>query len=127
VRLLIKPHDRQLARLNYNSNKLKKLPKRARNVASRLLSRQLQKGEPLRSLRLVVRLQVLQQAHHHLDHDTAEQSSSHQNIDSYIYQSRPLELNTRKHRNCSDRTWLSSLNLSCCFDVGERALTRHAR
>jgi hypothetical protein len=29
--------------------------------------------------------QVLQQAHHHLNHDTAERSGSQQNIDSYIY------------------------------------------
>jgi hypothetical protein len=36
-----------------------------------------------------------QQAHHHLNHDTAEQSSSHQNKDSCIYQSRPVELNTK--------------------------------
>jgi hypothetical protein len=41
VRLLIEPHDRQLARLNNDSNKLKRLPRRARNVALRLLSRQL--------------------------------------------------------------------------------------
>jgi hypothetical protein len=67
------------------------------------------------------------QPHHHLNHDTAEQSSSHQNIDSYIYQSRPIELNTRKYRDYSDRTWLNSLNLSCCFGVGERALRRAGR
>jgi hypothetical protein len=59
VRLLIELHGPRLVELNNNSNKLKKLPKRVRNVASRLLSRQLQKREPLRSLRLVVRLQVL--------------------------------------------------------------------
>jgi hypothetical protein len=85
VRLLIEPHDRQLARLDNDSNKLLKLPKRARNVASRLLSRQLQRREPLRSLREVARPQVLQQAYYHLNHDTAEQSSSQQNIDSYTY------------------------------------------
>jgi hypothetical protein len=113
VRLLIEPYDRQLARLNNDSNKLKKLLKMVRNVALRLLSRQLQKGELLRSLRLVVRLQVLQQAHHHLNHDTAEQSSSHQNIDSYIYQSTPLDLNTRKYRDNSYRTWLNSFMLAC--------------
>jgi hypothetical protein len=76
VRLLIEPYDKQLARLNNDSNKLKKLPKRVRSVALRLLLRQLQKRELLRSLRIVVRPQVLQQAHHHLNHDTAEQSSS---------------------------------------------------
>jgi hypothetical protein len=113
VRLLIERHDRQLLELNNDSNKLKKLPKRVRNAALRLLLRQLQKGEPLRSLRQVVRLQVLQQAHHHLNHDTAEQSSSHQSIDSYIYQSRPLELNTRKYRDNNYRTWLNSFMLEC--------------
>jgi hypothetical protein len=41
VRLLIELHDRQLVELNNDSNKLKKTPKRVRNVASRLLSRQL--------------------------------------------------------------------------------------
>jgi hypothetical protein len=55
VRLLIEPHDRQLTRLNNDSNKLLKLPKRVRNVASGLLLRQLQKREQLRSLRAVVR------------------------------------------------------------------------
>jgi hypothetical protein len=34
---------------------------------------------------VVVRPQVLQQVPHHLNHDTAEQSSSQQNIDSYIH------------------------------------------
>jgi hypothetical protein len=87
VKLQIKPPEPRLVELNNDSNKLKKLPKRVSNVASRLLLRQLQKGEPLRSLRVVVRPHVLQQAHHHLNRDTAEQSSSHQNIDSYIYQS----------------------------------------
>ena len=82
MRLLIEPHNRQLARLNNDSNKLRKLPKRARNVASRLLSRQLQKREQLRSLRVVMRPQVLQRAYRRLNHDTAEQSSSQQNIDS---------------------------------------------
>ena len=72
MRLLIEPHDRQLARLNNDSNKLKKLPKGARNAAFRLLSRQLQKREQLRSLRVVVRPQLLQQAYHHLNRDTAE-------------------------------------------------------
>jgi hypothetical protein len=37
VRLLIEPHDRQLARLNNDSNKLKKLPKRVRKEALRFL------------------------------------------------------------------------------------------
>jgi hypothetical protein len=109
VRLLIELHDRQLLELNNDSNKLKKTPKRVRNIASRLLSRQLQKREQLRSLRVVVRPHVLQQAHHYLNRDTAEQLSSHQNIDSYICQSRPLELITRKYRDSSDRTWLDSL------------------
>jgi hypothetical protein len=59
VRLLIELHGPRLVELNNDSNKLKKLPKRVRNVALRLLLRQLQKREPLRSLRLVVRLQVL--------------------------------------------------------------------
>jgi hypothetical protein len=41
VRLLIEPYDKQLVRLNNDSNKLKKLPKRVRSVALRLLLRQL--------------------------------------------------------------------------------------
>jgi hypothetical protein len=77
VRLQIEPHEPQLVELNNDPDKLKRLPKGLRNVASRLLLRQLQKKEQVRSLRLVVRLRVLQQAHHHLNHDTAEQSSSH--------------------------------------------------
>jgi hypothetical protein len=77
MRLLIELHEPRLVELNNDSNKLKKLPKGVRNVALRLLSRQLQKREPLRSLRLAVRLQVLYQAHHHPNHDTAEQLSSH--------------------------------------------------
>jgi hypothetical protein len=84
VRLLIELHDRQLVELNNDSNKLKKTPKRVRNIALRLLLRQLQKREQLRSLRVVVRPYVLQQAHYYLNRDTAEQLSSHQNIDSYI-------------------------------------------
>jgi hypothetical protein len=56
VRLQIEPYEPRLVELNNDSNKLKKLPKRVRNVASKLLLRQLQKREPLRSLRLVVRL-----------------------------------------------------------------------
>jgi hypothetical protein len=76
VRLLIEPHDRQLVGLNNDSSKLKKLPKEARGDALRHLLRQAQKREQLRSLRVVVRSQVLQQAHYHLNHDTAEQSSS---------------------------------------------------
>ncbi|KAF1359480.1 hypothetical protein EJ07DRAFT_120225 [Lizonia empirigonia] len=71
------------------------------------------KKEQLRSLRVVVRPQVLQQAHHHLNHDTADQSNSQQNIDSYIYESRPIELNSRESRNNSDRTWLNNLILRC--------------
>jgi hypothetical protein len=41
VRLLIELHDRQLVELNNDSNKLKKLPKRARNAILRLPLRQL--------------------------------------------------------------------------------------
>ena len=127
MRLLIEPHDRQLARLNIYSNKLKKLPKRARNVALRLLSRQIQKREQLRSLRVVVSPQVLQQAYHHLNHDTAEQSSSQQNTDSYIYRLRSIELNSKKYRDYSHRTWLNSFMLWCRFWCSERALRRAAR
>jgi hypothetical protein len=60
---------------------------------------------------------VLHQAHHPHNHDTAEQSGSHQNIDSYIYQSRPLELNFRKYRDSSHRTWLNSLMFSAGVSV----------
>jgi hypothetical protein len=77
VRLLIELYEPRLVELNNDSNKLKKLPKRVRNVALRLLLRQLQKREPLRSLRLAVRLQVLYQAHYYPNHDTAEQLSSY--------------------------------------------------
>jgi hypothetical protein len=76
---------------------------------------------------VVGRPQVLHRAHHPHNHDTADQSGSHQNIDSYIYQSRPVKLNTRKYHDYSNRTWLNSLKLSCYFDVGERALTRPGR
>jgi hypothetical protein len=65
-------------------------------------------------LRVVERVQVLQQADHHLSHDTAEQSSSQQNIDSYICVLRPVELNFRKYRDNSDRTWLNSFKCGCC-------------
>jgi hypothetical protein len=41
VRLLIKPLEPRLVELNNDSNKLKKLPKGVRNVALRLLLRQL--------------------------------------------------------------------------------------
>jgi hypothetical protein len=34
----------------------------------------------------------------------------------------PLELNSKKYRDSSDRTWLNSLKSSYCFGVGERAL-----
>jgi hypothetical protein len=64
---------------------------------------------------------VLQQADYHLSHDTAEQSSSQQNIDSYIYELRPLELNSRKYRDNSDRMWLNSFKFGCCSGVSERA------
>jgi hypothetical protein len=63
----------------------------------------------------VERTQVLQQAHHHLNHDTAERLSYQQNIDSCIYQSMPLDLNTRKYRVDNYCTWLNSLKLSCWF------------
>jgi hypothetical protein len=70
---------------------------------------------------------VLQQAHHHLNHDTAEQSSSQQNIDSYIYQSRPLELNTRKCCDSSDCTWLNSLKFGAGVGVQSGSPRRAAR
>jgi hypothetical protein len=44
----------------------------------------------------VGRPQVLQPAHRQLDHDSAGLSSSPPNISSYIYQSRRIELNTKK-------------------------------
>jgi hypothetical protein len=53
VRLLIEPRDRQLARLNNDSNKLKKLPKRARGGASRLLSKLIKKRDLSQSLKVV--------------------------------------------------------------------------
>jgi hypothetical protein len=123
-RLLTRPHEQLLVELNNDFNKLKRRLKRVRSIASRLLSKQLQNRELPRRLKVVERPQVLQQGQHHLNHDTAEQSSSPQNIDNYIYQLRPIELNTRKDRDSSDRTWLSSLMFCCCFDVGERALLR---
>jgi hypothetical protein len=49
--------------------------KRVRGIALKLLLNQLLKRELLRRLRVVKRPQVLQQAYHHLSHDTAEQSS----------------------------------------------------
>jgi hypothetical protein len=52
VRLLIEPHDRQLVRLN-DSNKLKKIPKKVRRGASRLLSRLIKKRSLLRGLEVV--------------------------------------------------------------------------
>jgi hypothetical protein len=73
-----------------------------------------------------VKPQVLQQAHYHLNHDTAEQSSSQQSIDSYIYQSRPVELNTRKYRDYSYSALLNSFMLRCRFWCSERALRRAA-
>jgi hypothetical protein len=84
-RLLTRPHEQLLVELNNDFNKLKRRLKRVRSIASRLLSKQLQNRELLRRLKVVERPQVLQQAHHHLNHDTAGQSSSQQNIDSYIY------------------------------------------
>ena len=41
--------------------------------------------ESMEDVKAVVKPQVLQRAHHHLNHDTAEQSSSQQSIDSYVY------------------------------------------
>jgi hypothetical protein len=83
-RLLIEPHKQLLVGLNNDSNKLKKYPKTVRGIASRLLLKQLQKRELLLRLRIVERLQVLQQAHHHYNHDTAEPSISQLDLDSYI-------------------------------------------
>jgi hypothetical protein len=60
---------------------------------------------------------VLQQAHRHLNHDTASRSSSQQNIDSYIDSSRPLDLNTRKYRVNNYCAWLNSLKLAASFGV----------
>jgi hypothetical protein len=99
--------------LNNDSNKLLKLPRRVR----REVSRQTQKIEQLRSLRVVDRLQVLQQLCHHLSHNTAEQSSFQQNIDSYIYQSRHIELTPRRYRNNSYCRWLNSLKFGDDFGV----------
>ena len=53
MRLLIEPHDRQLARLNNDSGKLKKLPKRVRRGASRLLLRLIKKRGLSRGLKVV--------------------------------------------------------------------------
>jgi hypothetical protein len=58
----------------------------------------------LQTLRVVERVQVLQQADHHLSHDMAKQSSSQQDIDSYIYESRPKELKPRKYCDKSNCT-----------------------
>jgi hypothetical protein len=33
-----------------------------------------------------------------------------------------MELNTRQHRNNSDRTWFNSFKFGCCSGVRERAL-----
>jgi hypothetical protein len=52
----MEPPEQRLVELNNDFNKLTKLPRCSRNVASKLLLRQLQKREPLRGLRLVVRL-----------------------------------------------------------------------
>jgi hypothetical protein len=108
-RLQIKPHVQLLVELNNDFNKLKKRLKRARGITSRLLLKQLQNKELLRRLKVVERPQVLQQGYPHLNHDSAEQLSSQQNIDSYIYQLRPIELNTRKYRNNTYCTWLNSI------------------
>jgi hypothetical protein len=111
VRLLIEPYNRQLVGLNNNSSKLKKLPKEARRDLLRQLLRQAQKREQLRSLKIVVRSYKLQQAYYYLNHDTAEQLSSQPNIDSCIYVSMPVELNSKKHCDHSYRTWLNSFML----------------
>jgi hypothetical protein len=55
---------------------------------------------------------TLLQLRHHLSHNMAKQSCSQQNIDSYIYQSRPIQLNFKKSYDYSNCTWLKSLKLS---------------
>jgi hypothetical protein len=60
---------------------------------------------------------VLQQADHHLSHDTAKQSSFQQNIDSQMYQSRYIEITPRRYRNNSSCTWLNSLKFGVDFGV----------
>jgi hypothetical protein len=52
--------------------------------------------------------QVLQQLRYHLSHNMTKQSSFQQNIVSYIYQLRHMELNTRQHHDNSDCTWFNS-------------------
>jgi hypothetical protein len=53
VRLLIEPHDRQLARFKNDSIKLKKLPTRVRREALRLLLRLIKKRGLLQGLKVV--------------------------------------------------------------------------
>jgi hypothetical protein len=74
-----------------------------------------QEREQLRSLRVVETPQVLQQLYHQLSHNTAKQSSFQQNIDSYIYQSRSIQLSFEEDRNNSDRTWLNSVKVELLF------------
>ena len=85
------------------------------------------KRELLRRLRVVERPQVLQQLHHHLSHDAAEQSSSQQNIYSYLHQLRPTELNTRKYRVKSYCTWSKSLMFNAGDSVQGGSLRRAPR
>jgi hypothetical protein len=59
VRLLIEPYDRQLVGLNNNSNKLKKLPKRVRGEALRLLLSLIKKRGLSRGLKVVRSLMSL--------------------------------------------------------------------
>jgi hypothetical protein len=125
-KLLSRRLEQLLVELNNDSNKLLKLPRLVRGEASTQLLMQAQKREQLRSLRVVETPQVLLQHLYHLNHDTAKQSSFQQNIDSYIYQSRHIELNTRRHRDNSDCTWLYSLKLQRCFGVQVALLRRWA-
>jgi hypothetical protein len=54
-RLLIEPYEQLLVGLNNDSNKPKKYPIRARDIALRLLTKQLLLTELLRRLRVVER------------------------------------------------------------------------
>jgi hypothetical protein len=56
---LIEPHDRQLVRLNNDSDKLKKMLKRVRGEALRLLSRLIKKRGLSRGLKVVRSLMSL--------------------------------------------------------------------
>jgi hypothetical protein len=52
VRLLIEPHEQLRVELNNDFNKLKKLPKRVRGEASRLLLRLIKKRDLSRGLKV---------------------------------------------------------------------------